>query len=77
MYEQLNVNHVDKLIKRNGLKQSWLIHELKMKETMGRLLLKGGLLPKDPDTRKELLSQLAALLRTSVKDITVQIKERE
>jgi hypothetical protein len=69
----LNAPLVEQLITKMGLKKKWVISQMGLKSTTGKLMLNDGLLPKDEQVQKNALKQLATILGVEVRQILLRL----
>lgn len=71
--EMLNVEKVERLIDERGLRKNWVIRQIGLKPTSGHMLLKNGVLPKDPEVKDVALEKLAELLGVDERQILLRL----
>jgi len=65
----LDIELVQQRIDEKGLRKDWIINQIGLKKTAGHMMLRDGLLPKDPSRKEEALKKLASILGLEVPQI--------
>jgi hypothetical protein len=72
--EVLDVELVKRLAAEKGLKLVWISQKIGMSRHSGYVMFRDGLMPKDPDEKDRVLSELGELLGVSASKLRVRLK---
>lgn len=72
----LNVELVEEVLRKRGLRRDWVIAQIGLKQE-GYRLLRGEWLPKNQDRKSRILRTLAKVLDVQVGDLLVRLEAKQ